>query len=206
MDKFILEIPNFLSHDLCNHLIEKFEKHADKIENGKLRYFVDGEHVDLEKPNKELDMSLYPDFKDVDATVQKYVSSAIKTYLKHLESEFDFNKKPFTHPMCQIITNDRITDAGYFIHRIPHGSIYEWHTDQVPFGPKTQSHGFVQAIIYLNTLQPHEGGCTEFVNGRKVRPEIGKMLMFPRSWTYPHSGERVEAPFKYILTVCIYMS
>ena len=206
MDKFILEIPNFLSHDLCNHLIEKFEKHADKIENGKLRYFIDGEQVDLEKPNKELDMLKYPDFKGVDAIVQKYVSSAIKIYLKHLESEFDFNKKPYTHPLAQIITNDRVSDAGYFIHRIPHGSIYEWHTDQVPFGPKSHSHGFVQAIIYLNTLQPHEGGCTEFVNGRKVRPEIGKMLMFPRSWTYPHSGERVEAPFKYILTVCIYMS
>jgi hypothetical protein len=47
-------------------------------------------------------------------------------------------------------------------------------------------------LIYLNTLEDNQGGCTEFMCGKKVRPEQGKLLIFPSTWTYVHRGAEVK--------------
>ena len=62
---------------------------------------------------------------------------------------------------------------------------------------------FIQLIFYLNTLQENQGGCTEFIDGKKVRPEMGKVLMYPCSWTFPHKGCEILDGYKYICTTTI---
>jgi hypothetical protein len=86
---------------------------------------------------------------------------------------------------------------GFVLHEIEKGGHYLWHHDQY----WRFSCNFIQVIIYLNTLQDDEGGCTEFINGRKVRPEIGKVLVYPQSWTFLHKGGKVTGDnTKYICT------
>jgi hypothetical protein len=48
---------------------------------------------------------------------------------------------------------------------------------------------------YLN--KPDEGGDTDFVF-RRVKPEPGKLVVFPAAWTYPHRG--CPAKNKYVVT------
>ena len=58
-------------------------------------------------------------------------------------------------------------------------------------------------LWYLNTVE--EGGETEFFNGRiSIKPEKGKLLLFPSTWTYIHRGNMPISNDKYILTGWIY--
>jgi hypothetical protein len=58
--------------------------------------------------------------------------------------------------------------------------------------------------VYLNTLETDEGGTTEFVNRRSIRPETGKMTIFPTTWPFIHTGRLIKADAKYILVMNIY--
>ena len=44
-----------------------------------------------------------------------------------------------------------------------------------------------------------EGGETYFYNG-KVKPEAGKLILFPATWTYNHKGNMPKSDDKYIIT------
>ena len=58
---------------------------------------------------------------------------------------------------------------------------------------------FLTYIFYLNTLKGR-GGETEFLNGPKVRPVTGKLLIFPASWDCVHRGVSPVSETKYIAT------
>jgi hypothetical protein len=51
----------------------------------------------------------------------------------------------------------------------------------------------------------NEGGETEFFNGRiKIKPEKGKLLLFPSTWTFMHKGNTPISSNKYIVTGWLY--
>ena len=53
-------------------------------------------------------------------------------------------------------------------------------------------------LFYLNTID--EGGETEFIDGTKIKPEKGKLLIFPATWNYVHKGNIPLSSNKYIVT------
>lgn len=58
-------------------------------------------------------------------------------------------------------------------------------------------------LWYLNDVD--EGGETEFWAKHRVKPEAGKLLFFPATWTYPHRGMMPISNDKYIITGWIYI-
>ena len=45
------------------------------------------------------------------------------------------------------------------------------------------------------------GGTTNFLHyGIKIKPEIGKTLIWPAEWTHAHSGEILNSGEKHIIT------
>jgi len=55
-------------------------------------------------------------------------------------------------------------------------------------------------IIYLNENE----SCTEFLNGRKIKPQFGKIAFFPSTWTYTHRCQPIKQGYKYVLTGFIF--
>ena len=54
-------------------------------------------------------------------------------------------------------------------------------------------------MTYLNDVD--DGGQTEFIHyGIKIKPEIGKTLIWPAEWTHAHRGNIVKSGKKYIIT------
>jgi hypothetical protein len=194
MDKFILEIPNLVPHDLCSKIINRFENDSNK-KPAWMDYISNGKKIHRSKRNTELHISYRENWKDLDLQIQNYVYKAVMEYLKFLEDGFKCEQEH--HTLDRVIYNiNQITDSGYCIQKIKTGDHYDWHTDSVPCVP-----GFIQLIIYLNDFNLDQGGCTEFPSGKKVRPECGKVLIFPCSWTYPHRGNQVKYGTKYICSV-----
>tara|TARA_R100000742_G_C4269506_1_gene88006 strand:+ start:348 stop:1067 length:720 start_codon:yes stop_codon:yes gene_type:complete len=70
-----------------------------------------------------------------------------------------------------------------------------WHEDQGDSVPHVYR-AFV-VMFYLNDVE--EGGETEFYNQKvKVKPEKGKVVIFPTAWTHLHRGNIPKSGDKYI--------
>ena len=54
-------------------------------------------------------------------------------------------------------------------------------------------------MTYLNDVD--DGGQTNFGHYKiKIKPEIGKTLIWPAEWTHAHTGEILKSGTKYIVT------
>jgi hypothetical protein len=197
MEKLVLEIPNFISHDICESIVKRFENDDRKIE-GSFTYPVGHQNVTRKKNNFELESIKLEGWEDVSALFIHYTGKAYEEYVNHLKNTFAGYGDPNYPVYEQELTRKRILCTGFPIQRLGKGDIYDWHHDGDIFKPS-----FIQIIFYLNTLQENQGGCTEFTDGTKVRPEVGKVLMYPCSWTFPHKGGEVQDGYKYICTTTI---
>ena len=194
MKDLILELPNFVPDNFCNHLINKFEADNRK-DDGKVWYNNKIIVMPEMKNSTDLRISSLPDWANEDEEIKKYISMAVCEYYKYLEKNFDFKQKLHTF---ETLLWKQTGDKGYMIQRQRRGSKYAWH-----FDGGFDTNIFLLILVYLNTLQPNEGGETEFSYGRKVRPERGKIMITPASWTYPHCGNEVRADNKYTLTTVV---
>jgi Rps23 Pro-64 3,4-dihydroxylase Tpa1-like proline 4-hydroxylase len=95
---------------------------------------------------------------------------------------------------------NNVTDTGYQIQKYIKGDgFYRWHNDSSIENKK--SCRIVTFLFYLNDVE--EGGETFFYNG-KVKPEAGKLILFPATWTYNHKGNMPISNDKYIVTGWFY--
>jgi len=197
MDDFILELPNFVPKAFCKHLIEKFESDHRKRDG---LIIINGEErvIPELKNSKEIFISGLEDWEKDDEEIRFFMSKALEHYNKRLQHLFEHNQPIHTFGT---LLSANMGDLGYTLQRQQRGAKYAWHYDGGSTGNNQMHYLFV--IMYLNTLEPNEGGQTMFSNGRKIRPECGKIMMCPSSWTYPHCGAEVKADNKYILTTGI---
>ena len=197
MNPYVLEIPDVVPPEVCESIIQRFENDNRKNE-GSFTYPVGDQMVTREKNNTELSIDIYTDWGDITEIFFEYTLQVYIEYLKHLESTFNGYGDPRYPVYDEQIKNKHIFCTGFPIQRLGKGDLYDWHHDGLLSKPY-----FIQIIFYLNTLQENQGGCTEFIDGRKVRPEVGKVLVYPCSWTFPHKGGEILDGYKYICTTTI---
>lgn len=85
----------------------------------------------------------------------------------------------------------------------PGGGYHIWHGEQ---GNGEHADRVLVYMLYLNTLEPEEGGETEFLYQRKrVRPTANTVLLWPAAFTHAHRGNVVLGDkSKYIVTGWFY--
>lgn len=185
MDKELTLIINEnLSHELCNTIIKRFERDMRKKPGQTLSGFSDV------KRSTDLSLCVYNDWKDIDTILYSKLADGLKQYFEHCETVLkDINVNSFYKTVG-------FKDTGYQIQRYRRGEYYKWHDDSSPHQTR-----YLAYIWYLNTLEEEDGGCTSFTHGLKVRPETGKLLIFPSTWTNIHrSDEILTRNSKYIIT------
>jgi len=193
----VMELPEFVPKSFCDHLIQKFENDNNKM-CGNVCYGGEYIYKPEMKESEEIIVSSNPDYIEEDKTLCKYIHKAIELYTKYISTEYDFKQSIHAfEPMLNCVDKDGLVDKGYTIQRQRRGSIYKWHYD-------SEENSYLFGMLYLNTLQPHEGGTTEFISGRKIQPESGKIMLSPASWTYLHTGNEVKGDYKYTVTFMIY--
>jgi hypothetical protein len=85
--------------------------------------------------------------------------------------------------------------------RAKHVEHHTWHADggQEPRGANPR---ILAAIIYLT--EPGAGGETRFLNqGVAVKPQCGRVLLFPAAFPYVHAGTPVVEGSKYAIVLQI---
>lgn len=178
---FIFEKRQALPDFLCRDMIRRFEAHQEEQYAGRI-----GQTVSLDdsiKRSTDLVVSGKDHWKDVDNNLFRSLGLALKEF----REAFPYFKGPFK-------------DMGYAIQRTQPGEFYHWHIDG-------GSHEFSQrqlvAVWYLNDVAG-PGGETEFLyQDVKIKPEEGKLLLFPPFWTHEHRGATLQAGVKYIATTWV---
>ena len=173
---FIYIQKDALPRSFCNNVIQKFEL-DDRKRQGQV-----GSGVRLEiKRSCDLSITGKEDWKSYDEAFFKSLNNALKEYLKFIPQEF-----------IQFKALSRFEDdTGYQIQKTQPGDYYIWHHDQT----KTR---LVTFIWYLNDVK--DGGYTEFIDGTRIQPEAGKLIIFPATWDFLHRGVSPKTEVKYLCT------
>ena len=178
---FIFERPNALPAAFCQEVIRRFEANPEQQNEGRIGQTQSRDQSI--KRTTDLVVSNKPDWQDIDQMFFRCVAAALKEF----RETYPYFKGPFK-------------DMGYQVQRYLPGEYYHWHIDG-------GSHQFSQrqlvVIWYLNDV-PGPGGETEFLyQDVKIRPEQGKMVLFPPFWTHEHRAVRVEQGVKYMATTWV---
>ncbi len=180
-NSFIFEQTQALSKTFCTDVIKRFENAVDEQYEGRIGQLAD-KNISIKK-STDLVVSGKEHWQDVDRTLFRSLSMAIKEF----RETYPFFKGPFK-------------DMGYGIQRTNPGEHYHWHIDG---GSHDFSHRQLVAIWYLNDVTG-PGGETEFLfQTIKIKPELGKLLLFPPFWTHEHRGVTLEKGIKYIATTWV---
>ena len=200
MDNFILEIPNVFSPELCKNIINKFENDTANQVKGALED-KGGNYVNEDwKSSTELNVSTSPGWEIANTKIKYYVKKAIETYLEHIRGIFkdaEIHKDDTDFVLDHTLFPLHMGNSS--IQKVNKGKHYRWHQDYMPGETRVFT-----SFVYLNTLEPDEGGTTDFINGKSIRPEAGKMTIFPSAWPFIHTGRLIKADAKYILVTNIY--
>jgi len=179
---FIYERPKTLPADWCNEMIRRFEAHPEQQNEGRIGQ-IQGLDTGI-KRTMDLVVSDKEEWKDVDQLFFRCMAAAMNEF----KQSFPFFAGPFK-------------DMGYQIQRYQPGEFYHWHIDG-------GSHQFASrqlvALWYLNDVPEGAGGRTQFLyQDVSVRPEQGKMVLFPPFWTHEHRSETLKEGVKYIATTWV---
>ena len=177
----IYEMHDALDPQTCDDIIQRF-RHDDRKAPG---ITTSGKVIPELKKSMDLAISDLDEWEDIDRTLFKSLAENLEEYSKRI---------------LEIIGNplwsSEIKDTGYNIKRYRQNDYYNWHVDC-----QTYIEGWTRTIAgiwYLNEVE--EGGETEFAFGHKVVPEIGKLILFPATWNFPHRGLSPIKGNKYIIT------
>lgn len=181
MMNYIKTYDNVLPKDICGKIIDKFEKQSSHHVNTVL---------DNHRSFTEINLNLYKEWSN---EVNNLLVPIMQTYIEKYKRDNDIDEKiwPVKYGFEQIRMKRYLpNDVDEF----------QFHVD-VTDHPSARR--FLVYFFYLNDVQ--EGGETGFQYNRslpieqKIKPEAGKLLMFPPMWTHPHIGFKPISEPKYII-------
>ena len=183
-----------LSQDFCNQVINKFETDP---------YRKAGE-VDQNNPRIDKNLKVTIDttithniaWREEDEVLYKALGNALYEYEIHLQKTS--SGKWNLHPS----DGYQVKDTGYMVQKYEPNGFYNWHHDWCMNEGWSRIYTY---IWYINTIKEEDGGWTEFIDGTRIQPKVGSILIFPATWTYVHRGYTTKVP-KYIVTGWIYAS
>jgi hypothetical protein len=197
MEHLIYTNPHSLSKELCNDIIIKYEKEE------KSRY----EGVTFGGLNKSVKNTtdfIMPidgdnEWYNIHKLLQVELTKNVILYTKQF-NHIDFNDDKNNN--FRVIPSEKLSVNNFMVQRYIKGvGNYVYHNDfRVDWEKK--SYRVLTFLFYLNTVE--EGGHTEFWGNYKIKPETGKLLLFPASWSFPHCGKTPISDNKYIITGWLY--
>jgi Rps23 Pro-64 3,4-dihydroxylase Tpa1-like proline 4-hydroxylase len=123
----------------------------------------------------------------------------LQTYLNTLQNIPEFSSE-------NNILEYKLFDINYFTEEVFMIQKYEkqkgkyiYHND---FSIEKNKYRVITYLWYLNDVE--EGGETEVWYNTRIKPEKGKLLLFPSHWAVPHCGKMPISSDKIIITGWLY--
>ena len=195
LEDFIVEIPNFISKEECDALINKFNDADDHFKNPGTVIRVDNEGNLSKLTNTGVKSSTDMHLNDNHVCYGNNIHERLMKSMKYYKDVVTMKCPTFGEILHQILSQNA-TVGDPVLQRTGPGQQFKWHVDTNKWSDLKRLFAF---IVYLNDSDEFEGGYTEFLP-RRVVPEAGKLLIFPAENCMLHRGVVVERGFKYIIT------
>lgn len=194
---------NSLSKEICNDIIHYFESEdTDKYEGitgsglrKDIKDTLDFQILAKNEKNK-------PHWNKIRHLLERELNNNIKNYVKNINNSMEIceeNSQNKYKVFEKFVSFDTIQMQRYTKQK----GRYIYHQDFLSDWAN-KKYRVITFLWYLNDV--YEGGETEFWTTYKVKPEAGKLLFFPATWTYPHRGMIPISNDKYIITGWIYLN
>lgn len=191
MDNYIY-INNFsIPLELCNDIIEHYNNSNTLHYRG-----VTGQGLNLDIKDT-FDLSI------TEASLKDEKWNKIKNFLfKELNNNLQkYSKKIYLNKEYNILPNVLSAETLQMQKYEKGKGKYTYHND-FSINHNDKMHRTITYLWYLNNVDI--GGETEINGNIKIKPETGKLLLFPACWTYPHCGIKPISDDKYIITGWVY--
>ena len=192
--QFIKQYPKAVPDDLCDHFIKVFEENEENQFKGMSG--LDYGRVDLAaKDSTDLDLmkgtEIYGWNKESKDRLEHCLMVVLADYMSYTHPDGSGNRTTWTP--SRLRQKLFMLQGPRLMRYHPGQGFYAWHTDG-----NTQNGRQIVMMAYLNDVA--EGGETAFLHqGVKVRPEKGKIAIFPASFTHYHCGMEVISNTKYAI-------
>jgi len=193
---------NSLSKEICKDIINYFENEETcKYEGntgGGLRKDIK-DTLDFQILSKNENTKQH--WNKIRDLLERELNNNVKNYVKKINDAITINEENSENKykvFDKFVSFDIIQIQRYTKQK----GRYIYHQD---FSTDWQEKKYrvITFLWYLNDVE--EGGETEFWTTYRVKPESGKLLLFPATWTYPHRGMMPISNDKYIITGWIYL-
>ena len=201
-DKYIYLNKNSLSPEICLDIIQLYEnentssKHEGLTQGGLNKNVKNT--VDFNIPVN--DEKWYKYYK----LLNNELSINLKKYFSNLNNNNEFkNIDQLSNKTYVFFEDTNFLSNVFMIQKYTKNmGKYIYHNDfRIDLAEK--KYRVLTFLWYLNTVE--EGGETSFGEDFKIKPEMGKLLLFPACWTYPHAGKMPLSSDKYIITGWLYV-
>jgi len=216
---FIGIFPNALPKEICQHLIERFDKDSRPSAG------FTGQGLDLKKKDSlDLTLDQYEDWHNDLATIQNATLNGLiqyaRTYPHLIVGALSLNWTPPNSTDTREIRAEDIaqmdnTILANFIQAIfrlgytnlqkynkGNGGYHHWHSEYFPHPHDERNDSLHRVLLwmyYLNDVE--QGGSTSFYyQNQKIAPKQGTLVIAPATFTHTHRGEIPQSNDKYILT------
>ena len=185
MDNYIRVYDDVLDKVSCKTLIEKFEDSHEYFKT------VHKEDEDEVISFEQIVLENHDEWE----SVQEDLLELFKEYIQHYKKECKiFNKQWPTKYGFEAVRMKRYLENDY--------DRFDSHVDVLDYHSARR---FLAFFVYVNDVD--EGGETEFLNlykpgtyiPFKIKPQRGRLLMFPPTWQYYHAGLKPISGMKYLL-------
>jgi hypothetical protein len=201
MEKYIYTNKISLSKEVCSDIIELFENEErkdDGVTHGGVQKNIKHTH-DFTIPENE------PKWYKYHQLFHNELTRNIQLYLNKLNKNDNYkNENQNSKAVYKHFENTTILQSVFMIQRyIMNEGRYIYHHD-FSVDLKNKKNRVITYLWYLNDVE--EGGETDFPDlNLKVRPETGKLILFPATWDFPHCGKMPISSNKYIVTGWLYV-
>ncbi len=197
-----------ISHELCNEIIEKFENEMD----GKYEGITGGGLVKKIKNTTDyvlpmnIDDSIngsYERWKNIKDFLENELNRNTKIYIDKLTNLLNIEKKE-NNTLYYLFNSKYLKNMSFQIQKYNQNDGKFTYHDDFKVEWKDGSYRVITFLWYLNNVD--EGGETEIWDNYLIKPETGKLLLFPSCWTFPHRGKMPLSSDKYIITGWLHVS
>ena len=183
IENFVKIYDNVIDEESCKRLIEKFEELQDKHE------IVNIEDKEDRISFNQMVLTKSEEWKTVNDEMMKLFQAYIVQYKKECNISEQMWPEKYGY---ETIRMKRYLANNY--------DRFDYHVDVKDYATARR---FLAFFIYLNDVE--EGGETEFLFGR-VKPKMGRLVMFPPMWPWFHAGQKPVSGTKYFIqSYCHYV-
>jgi hypothetical protein len=202
LEKMIYIKNKSISNELAINIIDLFEN-----ENQRYKGVIEsGLNTNIKTTTDYIIDNTDEKWKKIENFLQRELIRNLKKYREFLNTNNkNYNTNQYTTNSFKFLNENIFTVKNYMIQKYDKGiGRYVYHNDFSCEHNSEQKiiYRVITFIWYLNDV--NEGGETEFWGQYKIKPERGKLIFFPASWTFPHCGKMPISDNKYIITGWIY--